>query len=467
MPTSKHPWYRLFCKKTLIPPIVTNEKLFSQLVSSLLAGPTPKLKTLSVRIHNHDPNLVLNLSAKTISNLQINTKSYPGKKPRMYMEDILQAYPNLIHLVLEGLFSLSSHRLENEHSHGGSSSSPSVPPAISSSNAALSVLHVLGAGSSSQMSQASYRTTSNDNAQGNGIKDEGTVLSYSIRTLKLRLVDISQEGLIALSPLLPNLTSLLIEEFLAPNMMVKIYRWTWTTEFIHSLKDAFPHLRSLRFAFPFDNIKEDTIIEILRSFPLLTEVGFRNSHFGRRALETLQEHCRHVVSLDISFACPERGFKGALIRFLQTWPQLREFIADGMIFHLDEPEDDGVLRVPWACTNLEKLVCGFHGTEPMIFEYLSAFPKMSNLTISYPPLSISPVESTLAWITKSSKMEYFWFVQHRHPPLGKSSVRWILKHWPNLKKLHVAGGTTEQKETVKQWCRDAHRLSLAVEYDLF
>ncbi|KAF9995747.1 hypothetical protein BGZ65_008610, partial [Modicella reniformis] len=290
--------------------------------------------------------------------------------------------------------------------------------------------------------------------------------SSSVQTLNLRLVDISQEGLVALSKLMPNLKSLLIEEFLVPDMMIKIYRWIWSTEFIHSLRTAFPHLRSLRFAIPFDNIKEDAIIEILKSFPLLTTVGFRNSYFGRRALETLQEHCKQVDCLDVSFACadPDREFKGALLRFLQTWTPLRELEADGVVFHLDTPMDDDVPnRIPWACTKLEKLVCGFQGSESQIFQHLSQFPMLSNLTISNPSLSISPIENTLAWMIHSTRMEYFWFSQYRQVPVDKAAVKWMLQHWPNLKKLHVAGGSFEHKENVKQWCRDAQRLSLIID----
>jgi hypothetical protein len=286
----------------------------------------------------------------------------------------------------------------------------------------------------------------------------------SIESLSLRLVDISQEGLLALAREMPRLSSLLIEEFLVPDMMIKIYRWTWSPQFIHSLRDTIPRLTSIRMAFPFDSIKEDTIIEILKSFPLLTTVGFRNSYFGTRALEVMQEHCKFVECLDVSFG-NSRGFKGALIQFLQTWTRLREFEADGFVFSLDKPVDDDVPRTPWACTKLEKLVCGFSGTDSMIFQHLSQLPHLTSLTISYPSMNIAPIETTLAWMAKSTKVEYFWFPQVRHVPVERGSILWILDHWPHLKTLHVAGGLVAQREIVRQWCREAGRPQLVVEFD--
>lgn len=219
-------------------------------------------------------------------------------------------------------------------------------------------------------------------------------------------------------------------------------------------------------AFPFDTIREDTIVEILKAFPLLTTVGFRNSWFGKKAMETLEEYCPLVESLDVSFGCAmHREFKSALLRFVQTNTRLRELEADGVIFHLDKPVDGDVVRTPWACSKLEKLVCGFQGSGSLIFQHVSQFLEMKSLTISYPSLSISPHETTLAWMIKCTKMEYFWYSQYRHLPLDKATFQWIVVHWPNLKILHVAGGMAKQGDVVRQWCRDADRQSLLVEYD--
>ncbi|KAG0222989.1 hypothetical protein B0O80DRAFT_428435 [Mortierella sp. GBAus27b] len=480
-PVKKHLWYRIFRRRTPAtrptavatsarPHLLCFQRPFEQLQNSLLAGQTPTLKKLSVRVQNQDPNLILRLSAKSVANLQISTRGYPARKPRMYMEDILRAYPNLVNLTLEGLFTLTSYLHEIGSQNGDepvavSSSTTSPPTSLFEHAPSISNL------TSEEATQSTSITSSNVDSQDLTTLDNTSTSrtngsSTLIQSLNLRLVDISQEGLIALSRYMPNLKSLLIEEFLVPDMMIKIYRWTWSTEFIHSLRISFPHLRSLRFAIPFDNIKEDAIVEILKSFPLLTTVGFRNSHFGRRALETLQEHCKYVDCLDVSFACANREFKGALLRFLQSWSQLRELEADGQVFHLDSPMDDNVVRTPWACTKLEKLVCGFQGSESMIFQHLAQFPLLSSLTISYPAILISPVETTLAWMANSTKMEYFWFSQHRHVTLDKTAVRWMLQHWPSLKKIHVAGGGSfEHKENVQQWCRDAQRLSLVVECD--
>ncbi|KAG0204180.1 hypothetical protein BGX28_003795 [Mortierella sp. GBA30] len=525
----KQAWYRILRKKAPTKLIAENSrKPFEQLESSLLAGETPALETLSVRIQNQDPNLILRLPASTVTNLQISTRGFPARKPRVCMEDILRAYPNLVNLTLEGLFTLSSYIEEEadlQGNSGASSSSPSssspsstsssatpannsavnastlsagtgvtagVAPTVgpSSSISRLNIsapLSAVASNGQSMTTSAPYAApgslgspiTSTDNRFSHGSlpltsdysgdrtmnKGKSVVRRSSIETLNLRLVDISQDGLIAISSMMPRLKSLLIEEFLVPDMMIKIYRWTWSKQFIYSLRESFPQLRSLRLAIPFDTIQEDTIIEILKAFPLLTTVGFRNSNFGRLALETLQENCKFVECLDVSFGNPNREFKGALLRFLQTWCRLRELEADGQIFHLDKAVDDDVPRVPWACTRLEKLVCGFQGTESMIFQHLSQFPMLSSLTISYPALNIFPIESTLAWMVKATRMEYFWFSPYRHLPLDKSTVIWILTHWPNLKTLHVAGGMIEQKEIVKQWCRDAQRFSLVVEYD--
>ncbi|KAI8606123.1 hypothetical protein EDD21DRAFT_361894 [Dissophora ornata] len=446
----KRSWLRRFRRKDPMRPIAQTRKPFEQLESSLMAGQTPLLGRLSVRIQNQDPNLILRLSASTVVNLQISTLGYLAGKPRMYMEDILQAYPNLINLTLEGLFRLGS-RLCKEGGH-----LPFIPP-LPMVGAALAAV------ATTLLTELSPSTTSMATANAKG---KGVVRPSSIQTLNLRLVYISQNCLIALSALLPNLTALLIEEILVPDVMIKIYRWTWSSAFIQNLRSAFPHLQSLRLAFPFENIKEDTIIEILKAFPLLTTVGFRNACFGKRAVETLQEHCKYVECLDVSFGNGGRPeLEGALLRFLQTCPRLRELEADGVIFHLDEPVDAGVTKAPWACTRLEKLVCGFHGTESMIFQHLSQFPMLSHLTIANPALTISPIESTLAWMVKSTRMEYFWFTNRRNLPLDKATIRWMLQHWPSLKKLHVAGGVINQRDTVKQWCREAQRLSLVVEYD--
>ncbi|CAO3563094.1 unnamed protein product [Mortierella alpina] len=528
----KQAWYRILRKKVPTKPATDNRKPFEQLENSLLAGDTPALETLSVRIQNQDPNLILRLPASTVANLQISTRGYPERKRKVYMEDILRAYPNLINLTLEGLFTLTSHLAEEARAHDNSAPSTSLssPPSSSSSSsgspgstalpqvtppinlpaptplteaeafagvtapatirtgltisAPFSVVMSSGhsvaisgptaayipptppsSATAATTNQGSSSSAAVDTSVPNESKGKSVARRSSIETLNLRLVDISQEGLIAISSMMPRLKSLLIEEFLVPDMMIKIYRWTWSKQFIYALRESFPQLRSLRLAIPFDTIKEDTIVEILKAFPLLTTVGFRNSNFGRLAMETLQEHCKLVECLDVSFGNANREFKGALLRFLQTWSRLRELEADGQVFHLDKPMDANVPMIPWACTKLEKLVCGFQGSESMIFQHLSQFPMLSSLTISYPALNISPTESTLAWMVKATRMEYFWFSQYRHLPLDKSTVHWILRHWPNLKTLHVAGGMIEQKEIVKQWCRDAQRLSLVVEYD--
>ncbi|KAK3808880.1 MAG: hypothetical protein J3R72DRAFT_464449 [Linnemannia gamsii] len=489
---------------------------------------TPALESLSVRIHSLDPNIVLDLRAPTVTNLQIGTRGYPApaRKPKVFMENILRSFPNLVHLTLEGLFTLCSQAAEanalvggvgvvsgnscgNESSSSSSTASqpqaqgiltfpvqqqapatPFQPPPQQALLAAAAHTTTIGGMTISgpfpvtpQVDNlpptptfASVSPLTTDNHKGKStLTDTTATSSYtssssakaqtsSIESLSLRLVDISQEGLLALARQMPRLQSLLIEEFLVPDMMIKIYRWTWSLEFIHSLRDLIPNLTSLRMAFPFDSIKEDTIIEILKSFPLLTTVGFRNSFFGTRALEVMQEHCKFVECLDVSFG-NSRGFKGALLQFLQTWPHLREFEADGFVFSLDKPIDDDVPRTPWACKGLEKLVCGFSGTESMIFQHLSQFPLLSSLTISYPSMNITPIETTLAWMAKSTRLEYFWFPQTRHVPVERGSIMWILEHWPELKTLHIAGGLVSQKETVKQWCREAGRPHLVVEFD--
>ncbi|KAF9302849.1 hypothetical protein BGZ74_004743 [Mortierella antarctica] len=513
----KHAWHKIFRRRADKPP---TQKQFEQLEQSL-TGETPALETLSVRIQNQDPNIILRLPASTVVNLQISTRGYPAKKPKVYMEDILDSYPHLVNLTLEGLFTLTTRLV---HSNQGSESTIYPPPALLMNDQGDNVATVLpmprtvtsnahpsgftpagvtgsGSGSgegvlsdpavmpssSSSSSISSLSTNSTTSSTGSTssttrAKVANIRTTSSIETLKLRLVDVSQEVLLALSAFLPRLESLLIEEFLVPDMMIKIYRWTWSTEFIHSLKESFPHLRILRLAIPFDVIKEDTIVEILKAFPNLTTVGFRNSYFGQRALKTMQECCKNVDCLDISFGFSSREFKRDLLLFLQANTSLREFEADGMIFHLDrsaeeDDEDDDMvvggpnhsvpqpLVLPWACTKLEKLVCGFQGTDSAIFQFLSRFPLLENLTVTYPSLNLSPVESTLGWLAKSNKIKYFWFSQYRHLPMDKSSIQWMLTHWPNLKTLHVAGGGVVQREVIRQMFKDAQRLSVHVEYD--
>ncbi|KAF9904155.1 hypothetical protein EC991_002990 [Linnemannia zychae] len=481
---------------------------------------TPALESLSVRILNQDPNIVLTLQAPTVTNLQIGTRGYPARKPKVYMEDILRSFPNLVHLTLEGLFTLCSQATEaKSNALLGQGQSGPVESSSSSATSQPQAQGILTLPVQQQQQQpqppiapfqhaaAAHTTTiagmtisgpfpvdpqvedlpaptfapvsplsdSNYNAKGKWALSNNNTDPFSssttraqtlssIESLNLRLVDISQENLLALARQMPRLQSLLIEEFLVPDMMIKIYRWTWSLDFIHSLRDSIPHLTSIRMAFPFDSIKEDTIIEILKSFPLLTTVGFRNSFFGTRALEVMQEHCKFVECLDVSFG-NSRGFKGALLQFLQTWPRLREFEADGFVFSLDKPIDDDVPRTPWACTRLEKLVCGFSGTESMIFQHLSQLPLLTSLTISYPSINITPIETTLAWMAKSTRLEYFWFPQTRHVAVERASIVWILDHWPELKVLHVAGGLVSQRDTVQQWCREAGRPNLVVEFD--
>ncbi|KAF9142086.1 hypothetical protein BG015_001055 [Linnemannia schmuckeri] len=506
----KQAWHRIFGKKAPIRPLTDPWKPFEQLKLILQADETPALEHLSVRIHNLDPNIVLDLRAPTVTNLQIGTRGYPARKPKVFMENILRSFPNLVHLTLEGLFTLSSHVAEsnavalagqggstgstggtgvtggNEQSSSSSSSSASQPqqqaqgistltlpqaPATLAAAAAPHATTISGMTISGPFPVTPTPSTPLNGTANNGKSSltttataQTTTTTSSIESLSLRLVDISQDHLLALARQMPRLSSLLIEEFLVPDMMIKIYRWTWSKQFIHSLRDSIPHLTSIRMAFPFDSIKEDTIIEILKSFPLLTTVGFRNSFFGTRALEVMQEHCKFVECLDVSFG-NSRGFKGALLQFLQTWTRLREFEADGFVFSLDKPIDDDVPRTPWACTKLEKLVCGFSGTESMIFQHLSQLPLLTSLTISYPSINITPIETTLAWMAKSTGIEYFWFPQIRHVPVERGSILWILEHWPRLRTLHIAGGLVSQKETVKQWCREAGRPNLVVEFD--
>ncbi|KAF9933758.1 hypothetical protein FBU30_004559 [Linnemannia zychae] len=500
----KQAWHQIFKKKpaplrSLAPPMKSIEQLQNIFQTD---ESTPALETLSIRIHKLDPNIVLALHAPSVTCLQIGTRGYPAKKPKVFMDTILQSFPNLVHLTLEGLFTLcsqASYAVGNEsmtssaslsqsqaqqeahaqpppvplvHQHtttiagmtisGPFPVSPDLvenPPALTFNTPQIHHSSFSNSTSSYPLSTAVSRNNSTlaDSTNTNNSKS-------SLKSLSLRLVDISQKSLLALAKQAPNLESLLIEEFLVPDMMIKIYRWTWSKEFIRSLRISFPRLTSIRMAFPFDSIKEDTIIEILKSFPLLTTVGFRNSFFGTRALEVMQEHCKFVECLDVSFG-NSRGFKGALVQFLQTWPRLREFEADGFVFSLDTPVDDDVPRSPWACTRLEKLVCGFSGTDSMIFQHLAQLPHLTSLTISYPSMNIWPIESTLAWMSKSTKLEYFWFPQTRHVPVEKGSIMWILDHWPRLQTLHIAGGLVSQKDTVQGWCRDAGRPNLVVEFD--
>ncbi|KAG0317420.1 hypothetical protein BGZ99_006310 [Dissophora globulifera] len=219
----------------------------------------------------------------------------------------------------------------------------------------------------------------------------------------------------------------------------------------------------------FEIIEENTIVEILQSFPLLTTVGFRNARFGQRAMEALQQHCKLVECLDVSLVYGDERFKAELnaelLHFLQTWPHLRELEAEGVIFHLEAPIRTNVIRKSWACTKLEKLVCGFQGTESTIFQHLSQFPMLWHLMIVHPSLIISSIDTTLAWMARSTKIEYFWFKQQHGQLLKKETIEWLLKHWPNLKKLHVAGGAIEQKKTAKKWRREAQRLGVLVEID--
>ncbi|KAG9072153.1 hypothetical protein KI688_006377 [Linnemannia hyalina] len=494
----KQAWHRIFGKKASVRPLTDPWKPFEQLKLILQADETPALETLSVRIHNLDPNIVLGLRAPTVTTLQIGTRGYPARKPKVSMENILRSFPSLVHLTLEGLFTLSSQVADGSRpSHapdavvgGNESSSPSSsvsqpqqqtqgmstmplpqapvvtpypPPAALAAPAHTTTIAGMTISGPFPVTPT-LPIIPSSSPSSSSLSTNTAQTTSSIESLSLRLVDISQDHLLALARQMPRLSSLLIEEFLVPDMMIKIYRWTWSKQFIHSLRDSIPHLTSIRMAFPFDTIKEDTIIEILKSFPLLTTVGFRNSFFGTRALEVMQEHCKFVECLDVSFG-NSRGFKGALIQFLQTWTRLREFEADGVVFSLDRPVDDGVPRRPWASTRLEKLVCGFSGTESMIFQHLSQLPLLTSLTISYPSISITPIETTLAWMAKSTRIEYFWFPQVRHVAVEKSSVLWILEHWPELKTLHVAGGLVSQKEIVKQWCREAGRPNLVVEFD--
>lgn len=518
----KHAWHKIFRRRAEKPPA---QKQFEQLEQSL-AGETPALETLSVRIQNQDPNIILRLPASTVVNLQISTRGYPAKKPKVYMEDILESYPHLVNLTLEGLFTLTTRLVASQQGSestiyppsallmndqgnntvatllpmsttvtsnavppptsnlGGATTTTTTTTSLASGEGMISDLAVMTTSSSSSSSISSLSatsTTSSTSTSTTRLKTTNVRTCSFIETLKLRLVDVSQEGLLALSAFLPRLESLLIEEFLVPDMMIKIYRWTWSTEFIHSLKESFPHLRVLRLAIPFDVIKEDTIVEILKAFPNLTTVGFRNSYFGQRALKTMQECCKNVDCLDISFGFSSREFKRDLLLFLQANTMLREFEADGMIFHLDrsaegEDDDDIVvggpnhsvpqpLVLPWACTKLEKLVCGFQGTDSAIFQFLSRFPLLENLTVTYPSLNLTPVESTLGWLAKSNKIKYFWFSQYRHLPMDKNSIQWMLIHWPNLKTLHVAGGGVIQREAIRQMFKDAQRMSVHVEYD--
>ncbi|KAF9426675.1 hypothetical protein BGZ94_006164 [Podila epigama] len=551
-PPKKQPWRRIFRRKELPPP---TEKTFLELEKRLIsAGHTPALETLSVRILNQDPNLVLRLPANSVLNLKISIRGYPPKKPKIYIEDILVSYPHLVNLVLEGLYILTTrqpydivdqpqtpkpdpvpprptmlmlqgnvyHHRNNEdtlvNSLAGVSLDQSTSVSGSSTLAGSGTESGAGVGSSSGSGSGSGTSTNTSTDMGTDmgsgtdaattavetvqpnntistfdwniyqekLKKTGKKKTSSIRALEIRLVDISQDDLLDLSEYFPRLESILIEEFLVPDMMIKIYRWEWSTEFIHSFKMSYPHLRIIRFAIPFDVIKEDTIVEILKSFPQLTTVGFRNSCFGQRALKTMQEHCKNVDCLDISFGFSSREFKKDLLRFLQSNTKLREFEADGMIFHLDraptaeeenldseELYSNGPRRMPrrhpialnWACTNLVKLVCGFQGTDSAIFRFLSGFPLLECLTVTCPSLNLSPVKSTLGWLARSNQIKYFWFSHYRHLPMEKNSIDWMIAHWPNLRTLHVAGGGATQREAIQQMFKDAQRYSVHIEHD--
>ncbi|KAF8920087.1 hypothetical protein BGZ58_004428, partial [Dissophora ornata] len=170
----------------------------------------------------------------------------------------------------------------------------------------------------SQQTSADILRTKRHNKNGKG---KGVARSSSVQTLNLRLVYISKNGLIAQSAMLPNLTAPLIEECLVPDVMINIYGWTWSSAFIQNLHVAFPRLQSLRFAPPFKNINENMIVKILKSFPLLTTVGFRHAYFGKRAMETLQGHCKYIECLDVSFGNGgHRELNGTLCDFCKRDP---------------------------------------------------------------------------------------------------------------------------------------------------
>ncbi|KAG0299075.1 hypothetical protein BGZ98_010358 [Dissophora globulifera] len=442
-----------------------NLEPFVQLEQCLLAEPMPSLKSLSVRVQNNDPNCILRLATTTIVNLQISTTGYRPMAlwPLLYMEDILEHCPNLVHLTLEGIFTLGSRSLRKQ-------AVLTPGPAASLATAVATTAICLNISSPFPSPFLGPHTSPSSLSAHNsavGVWNRAAQRPSSIESLTLRQVNISQDELLALRDLLPKLKSVLIEELLTHNEMIRTYYWTWSPTFTRSLRTAFPHIQSLRLAFMFEIIEEKTIVEILQSFPLLTTVGFRNARFGQRAMEALQQHCKLVECLDVSLVYGDERFKAELnaelLHFLQTWPHLRELEAEGVIFHIEAPIRSNVIRKSWACTKLEKLVCGFQGTESTIFQHLSQFPMLWHLMIVHPSLIISSVDTTLAWMARSTKIEYFWFKQQHGQLLKKGTIEWFLKHWPNLKKLHVAGGAIEQKKAAKKWRREAQRLGVDVE----
>ncbi|KAG0307294.1 hypothetical protein BGZ98_000634 [Dissophora globulifera] len=465
--SKKSVWHRFHRRKTSRPLASISHESIIQLQQSLSAGPTPSLKSLSVRVQNQHPKCILSLAAATVISLQISTtgRCPMSSSPRLYMGDILRSYPSLVRLTLNGIFTLSSRPL-------GEQAVPTPGPTAFLATAAATTAIGLSIPSPFSSPSLGLHTSSSSSTAHNevvGVQSMALDRTSSIESLSLCQADISQDELLELRVFLPELKSLLIEELSAHNEMIRTYYWTWSPTFIRSLRTAFPHLRSLRLGFMFKIIEENTIVEILQSFPLLTTVGFRNAKFGQRAMEALQQHCKFVVCLDVSFAYGDDQFKAALnaelLHFLRTSTQLRELVAEGVIFHLEEPTATGVVRTLWACTKLKKLVCGFQGTESTIFQHLSQFPMLSQLTIVHPSLIISSIDTTLALMGQSNKIEYFGFKQQHGQLLKKETIEWLLKHLPSLKKLHVAGGAIEQKKAAKKWRREAQRLGVVVEID--
>ncbi|KAF9577720.1 hypothetical protein BGW38_006884 [Lunasporangiospora selenospora] len=409
----------------------TTPASFSQFASQ--ATQMAALTHLVVRIPSKQhPSSILLRRLPSIETLELIMEGRPDFRPTLHLEDILSAYPSLRTLKLDGCFVLSSHRHE-------------MQAAVQTTDESWSRIWPRA------------RTTPRD------------VVSSSIVSLTLRQVEISQEGLLALSPLLQRLYALCIEESSESGSFHLggtngTFRWDWTRDFVLDLKSHFPLLSAFHANLLRRPIPEPIIIEILTAFPALTSVGFRFGNFGTQAFKILADRCPSLETLDLGYSHIPPGFTTALIRYVRNSPHLRKLDVSGATLPVYNYFLNNVIHGEWKCEHLESLACGFMGEVNDIFAFVSRFRSLRHLTIMQTHLGIPNLDTSLELLKPCGRMESFRFTLPRDQRIKRRAIQKMLFIWPGFRTLHIDQAPERHGMTIKKWCENEQRHSVAILY---
>lgn len=179
---------------------------------------------------------------------------------------------------------------------------------------------------------------------------------FAITTLHMDTVGCVQDLLLNLCSRFPSLSKLSLRE------SAELY---YGDGFPKRLARRCPQIKWLDIS-QTEDMDDDTIAELINSFPHLHTFIAEETRFGTESLNALVEHCRNLTVLNIASAYEMDS--AAMQRLLSTCWSLRSLNAWGVAYNviemmqeahrLQKKQASGSILTdgqPWACTGLERL----------------------------------------------------------------------------------------------------------------